>query len=146
MLDNPNEIGNDIIAASIYANFLGTNVITISLGTATVISQVINSQIIGCIILPGIEITYNALIEKTEIEKETLIETKNIIGRNTKDALSVGILKGHKIAINELCKGLGTKDTIYIYYGGNTSYIKFNDWIHKNDIDLLGLYLFSINR
>lgn len=146
LLDNPSEIGNDIIASAIYAQTLGNNVTIASLGTATVISSIVQKAIVGCIILPGLETSYNSLIEKTGIVTKELSHTTKTIGTNTKEALSIGILNGHKAMIRELSKRFHTPNTINIYFGGNAHYIELNDWEHKDDIDLLGLYLFSISR
>lgn len=146
LLDNPFEIGNDIIASAIYAQSLAKNITIISLGTATVISNIRGQAIVGCIIAPGLEISYNALIEKTTIPKLKLNYTSKIIGKNTSDALNIGVVSGHKLMIQELTKSFHTPDTLYIYFGGNAHYIKFSNWKYVSDIDLLGLYLFSINR
>ncbi|MGL5617494.1 MAG: type III pantothenate kinase [Metamycoplasmataceae bacterium] len=147
LLDNQHEIGNDMIASAIYAQSIGENIIIVSLGTATTISAVSKKSIIGCIILPGLKILYDALIKKTMIPDTELQSTKKKIGKNTKDALSIGIIEGHKIAIIELSNRIGmSSDTIYLYSGGNANYIKLNGWKYIEDIDILGLYLFSIDE
>ncbi|MGL5732529.1 MAG: type III pantothenate kinase [Metamycoplasmataceae bacterium] len=147
LLDNQYEIGNDMIATAIYAQSIGKSVVVVSLGTATTISAVVNKSIIGCIIFPGLKTSYDALIDKTMIPNIELESTKKVIGKNTKDALSIGIIEGHKIVIQELSNKLEMpSDTIYLYTGGNAHYIKLNDWKYIEDIDVLGLYLFSINR
>jgi type III pantothenate kinase len=126
-LDNPKEIGNDIIASSIYANSLGTNIIVISLGTASVISSIDNGSLVGCIIMPGLDISYNALVDNTAIKKSKLIEINKTLGTNTQESLSIGIINGHKIMIESLATNLHTPKTKYIYFGGNSSYITFTD-------------------
>ncbi len=144
-LENPHEVGNDIIAAAIYAAHLSDNTTVLSLGTASVISSIINSSLAGCIITPGLEISYNALIENTDIPKIKLTYTSKNIGKNTQEALSIGMITGHKILLEELAKKFHNEKTLYVYFGGNTSYIKLNNWKKIKDMDLLGLYLFSIN-
>ena len=146
LLDNPNEVGNDILASAIYANILSKNIIIASLGTATVISNVVNGSLIGCIIFPGLGISYKSLITNTMIKKIELNWTNKDIGTNTKDALSIGVIKGHQIIIKELSKPFHTIDTLYIYFGGNAPYIKLKGWKKIEDIDILGLYLFSLSR
>ncbi|MGL5205587.1 MAG: type III pantothenate kinase [Metamycoplasmataceae bacterium] len=147
LLDNKYEIGNDIIASAIFAQSKGKNMVISSLGTATTISVIVDRSIIGCIILPGLKISYDALIEKTMIPEIKLQPIKKNIGKNTKEALSIGIIEGHKIMIKELSAKLKMPlDTIYLYSGGNACYIKLDNWEYIDDIDVLGLYLFSINR
>ncbi len=146
MLDNVDEIGNDIIASAIYANSLNKNTIIASLGTATVISSVIDGSLNGCIIFPGLETAYNALIENTMIEKNELSPINKKIGTNTQDALSIGIIKGHQVMIKELSKPFSAPNTLHIYFGGNTSYIELKGWKQIEDMDLWGLYLFSLSR
>ncbi|MGL6125109.1 MAG: type III pantothenate kinase [Metamycoplasmataceae bacterium] len=143
LLDNKNEIGNDIIASAIYAQSLGKNIIVASLGTATTLSKVSDGVLMGCIIMPGIQMSYDALIEGTMIPKTRVISTEKNLGKNTQDAMSIGIIKGQMIMINEFSKYFHTPDTIYIYFGGNAKYLKLHSWKYIEDIDLLGLYLFS---
>ena len=144
LLDNPQEIGNDIIASAIYAKSLGQNVTVVSLGTASVISNIVEGSLLGCIIMPGLEISYNALIQNTAINKVELTPLTSIIGTSTQKSLSIGIINGHKAMIKELTKPFHTPQTKYVYFGGNTSYIELNNWKKIEDIDLLGLYLFSV--
>ncbi len=144
-LDNPQELGNDIIASAIYASHLSDNTTILSLGTASVLSSVVNGSLAGCIIIPGLELSYNALIESTDMQKIKLNYTPNNIGKNTQDALSIGIITSHQIILEELAKKFHHQKTLYVYFGGNASYIKLNNWKKIEDMDLLGLYLFSIN-
>ncbi|MGL4252157.1 MAG: type III pantothenate kinase [Metamycoplasmataceae bacterium] len=147
LLDDKSEIGNDMIASAIYAQSIGKNIVITSLGTATTISAVIDRSIIGCIILPGLKISYDALIEKTMIPDTQLKSTRKNIGKNTQEALSIGIIEGHKIVIKELSKKFEMPlDTLYLYSGGNSCYIKLNNWKYIEDIEILGLYLFSVGK
>ncbi|MGL5205143.1 MAG: type III pantothenate kinase, partial [Metamycoplasmataceae bacterium] len=56
-LDIKNEIGNDMIASAIYAQSIGKNTVVVSLGTATTISAIVEKTLMGCIILPGLQIS-----------------------------------------------------------------------------------------
>ncbi len=144
-LNNTYEIGNDIIASSIFANKLGTNVTVVSLGTATVISNISNGKIIGCTISAGIKTSYDALINATSLKgtKTKLIKTTRNIGKNTNEAISIGTINGHELMIEGISKGFHTNNTIYTYYGGNSCYIHLKGWTKIDNMELLGLYLFS---
>lgn len=144
-IDNPEEVGSDIVASAIYAKQLGDNVTVASLGTATVIYNINKGSFSGCFISPGLDISYKALIENTNIEYEDIYSTysdnKNIT--NTKDSLNIGVITGHELMIQELSKKFDSKNSIYVYFGGNSNFIKLGGWTKIEDIDLLGLYIYS---
>ncbi|MGL5205028.1 MAG: hypothetical protein ACRC63_02140, partial [Metamycoplasmataceae bacterium] len=95
----------------------------------------------------GLQISYDVLIEKTMIPKMKLYSTKEYIGKNTQEALNIGIIEGHRIVIEELSKNIQMPpSTIYLYSGGNAHYFNLKKWKYIDDIDVRGLYLFSLNR
>ena len=151
LLDNPKELGSDIIASAIFANTLGENVTIISLGTATVIAKIYKGQLMGCAISPGLETSYNSLFNKTSIKKISFKEMVNNdfhnIGLNTKDAIGIGVINGHKLMIQSIVNSFPNQENSKcVYYGGNSHYINFENWDKYEDMDILGLYIYSMNE
>lgn len=144
-ITNPKEVGSDIVASAIYAKQFGDNITVASLGTATVIYNIDKSVFTECFISPGLDISYKALIEHTNLKYEDiyLAHSNNKNGTNTKNSLAIGVITGHELMIQELSKKFDSKDSIFIYFGGNSEFIKLDGWIKIDNMELFGLYLFS---
>lgn len=89
-------VGSDILV-NIFAIkniYYQKNAILIQLGTANVITLIIDGKISGCIIFPGIEISKNALFNSVELIKrfDLKYEKTLFIGNNTVSAINIGIL------------------------------------------------------
>jgi len=96
---NPLEVGADIISDAIAATHLfpKKNIIVISFGTATTFS-VINSESehLGGVIMPGLELSMNALKSNTaKLSTVEIIKSKRIVGRSTKESVQSGLYFGH---------------------------------------------------
>lgn len=154
--DNPSQIGADRIAnACMAAALYSAPAIVIDFGTATSF-DIVNSkkEFIGGIITAGMKIQAEALSSRTsKLPKLNIEAPKNVIGKNTIEAMLSGIVRGHAAMIDGLIaeceKELGEKAVI-IATGGYSSVIsdylkrKF-DYINP-DLTLLGLkLLFEIN-
>jgi type III pantothenate kinase len=103
---NLNEIGADRIANSIaiIKNNI-SNSIVIDFGTATTFEVIKESIFSGGLIFPGINLSKNALINKTSLLRNTdVVKTKNIVAKNTKDAIRSGFYWGYVFAINGIIK------------------------------------------
>ncbi|WP_371246796.1 type III pantothenate kinase [Mycoplasmopsis agassizii] len=129
---NQSQVGADILANAIYAASLYKKAIVVSLGTATVISQVKNKRLQGAIIAPGLYNSYLNLIEtapKLPLLKFNYLE-KNL-GNNTEEALSIGFINGFFYMIESLAKNIDPKSKILIT-GGDAIYLKEIAKINKN--------------
>lgn len=104
-LDNPSELGSDLLADAVGAkNRYGVPVLIADFGTATKIIVVDkNGNFSGGIIMPGIDVSFNSLISSTSLltHSETDLP-KNVCGRNGKDAINSGVLYGQIEAIKGL--------------------------------------------
>lgn len=104
-LDNPNELGSDMLAAAIggYRKYQ-CPVLICDLGTATKLFLVDDKGAFsGGIITSGLGINLKTLVGSTSLLSDVPLSfPKNIIGKNTKDAIQSGILNGHV----EMIKGL----------------------------------------
>ena len=104
-IDNPKELGPDRIANSV-AGFIKTfdNGIVIDLGTATTFDIVNkNKEYLGGSIAPGIKISLEALTSKTASLKSVELDLpKNVIGKNTYEAIQSGLILGHASMIDSM--------------------------------------------
>ena len=97
LTDNPREVGADRIANAVAAiDVFGGPAIVIDFGTATTYDAVsANGELLGCAIAPGIDISLDALYQRADaLRRIDLAEPRNVIGRNTVDALQAGAVYG----------------------------------------------------
>lgn len=134
-IDVPLTIGSDLIATAVAAKLQTNNndCIIIDMGTATTITCIKKNNYIGGAILPGIIIAANALISTTSLLKENKwTYPKNLIAKNTVEALNVGIIYGHILAIEGIVAQYKKQlDNPKIFLtGGNSYYVKdyFNNY------------------
>ena len=127
--DNPKEVGADRIVNAIAAYKLyGGPVIIVDFGTATTFCAVNTEGVyLGGAIAPGVEISAEALAEKTaKLPKIEIIKPKNSIGSNTISAMQSGIFFGYLGLTNELIrrfkKELG-EDSVVVATGGQAELI-----------------------
>ncbi|MDI9597472.1 MAG: type III pantothenate kinase [Atribacterota bacterium] len=96
--DYPEEVGADrIVNAVAVCNLYHTPAIIIDYGTATTFCAVDKEKnYIGGAIAPGLELSSNALFEKTaKLPEVELIKPGQAIGKNTIQAIQSGIFLGH---------------------------------------------------
>lgn len=154
VLDDVITLGADLIAAavgavSVYPN---RNIIIIDMGTATTISCIKDNSFIGGAILPGLLTSGEALIEKAALlKKDPWFLPPEMIAKNTKDCLSVGIIYGHAMAIKGIVETYQKqlKDSVVIILGGNYFFVKniLQDYQFINDLIFTGLnILWTLNE
>ncbi len=121
---DPKTIGSDIISLSALVANKSNNAIIINLGTATTITHVMKNTMMGTIIIPGIGISKNILIKKaSKLHDVNLKLSEKVIGNNTEECLSIGILKGHIHMIRGFIRDIDSEADIFIS-GGNSKLIK----------------------
>ena len=146
-IDRPTELGTDLVCDAVGAiHKYGTPNLIVDLGTATkylVVDKGGNFQ--GCIILPGIKTSFNALIDHTAQLMEIDFEApKNIIGKNSKDSLNSGAIYGTIAQIRSL-KTMIEKELGYtlkpILTGGNAALIEkyLPEFLYDEQLILDGL-------
>ncbi len=97
LVDNPKEIGADRIVNTLAAHTLyGGPAIVVDFGTSTNLDVVSpNGEFLGGALAPGIEISVDALASRAaQLRKVELIRPKNVIGKNTVEALQSGTIFG----------------------------------------------------
>ncbi|NQZ28971.1 MAG: type III pantothenate kinase [Mycoplasmatales bacterium] len=121
---NPKTIGSDIIALSTYIASKSNNAIIINLGTATTITHVKNKTMMGTIFAPGIMVGIESLVANaSKLHEINLKLVDKLIGNNTEECLSIGILKGHIHMIRGFIKEIDSDADVFIS-GGNSKFIK----------------------
>ena len=147
-VDNPSEIGNDLIAVMVgVKDKYSYPCLIADLGTASKILLIDkNGAFTTCTIMPGLSISAATLTSKTALLPEiSFIEPKTILARNTIEAINAGVLYGHADMIDGLIrrfeKEIGYKCK-HILTGGGSMYIKNvlqEEYIYDPDICLYGL-------
>lgn len=97
LVDNPKEIGADRIVNTLAAHVLyGGPAIVVDFGTSTNLDVVSpKGEFLGGALAPGIEISVDALAARAaQLRKVELIRPKNVIGKNTVEALQSGTIFG----------------------------------------------------
>lgn len=97
LMDNPGQVGSDLIVNAVAGlQYYGAPIIMIDMGTATTISVVDDKKnYIGGMILPGVKVSLESLVNRTsQLPKISLEAPKKIIGTNTIDCMKSGIIMG----------------------------------------------------
>lgn len=128
-IDNPAEVGSDLIVAAVAAmQEYGTPLIIIDMGTATTFSVVSDDKAyLGGAICPGVMISLDALTSRTaQLPGISLDVPKRVVGRNTVDCMQSGLLYGTAAMIDGMISRteaeLGCKTKV-IATGGLSKYI-----------------------
>ncbi len=132
--EHPAEVGSDRIANAVAAKEIyGSPAIVVDFGTATTFDVLsLQGSYIGGVIVPGIEISSEALFKKaSKLSKVDLYWTEKIIGSNTNDCIRSGILYGSlgmvDYIIEEILssekKAMNKKSTKIIATGGLSNLI-----------------------
>lgn len=129
-IDNPNELGADLVADVVGAKKkYGYPTLIIDLGTATKLLMIDKTgAYIGGIITTGLLVSSKVLTSSTSLLPNVSLETpKRTIGKNTIDAMNSGLVFGH----SEMIKGLVLKIEKELGYsfkkvvtGGGTPFIE----------------------
>lgn len=146
-VDNPNEVGNDLIADVVGAkNKYGYPLLIADLGTASKILLVDkDGSFSGCALMPGIYISAECLTNKGELLPAVSLEApKKVVARNTIDAMNVGIVYGHLDMVLGIMrrfeKELGYECKKILTGGGSIHFKNISDdFIYDKNVTLEGL-------
>ena len=119
-MQNPKEIGADLIADSIGAVSLcpNKNLIIVDLGTATTIHALTkNKEYLGGSILPGLKISVQALASGTsKLPHVDIKKSEKACATATIEAIQSGIYFGTAGAIKEICRTISSE----VFKSGNS--------------------------
>lgn len=155
LLDNPAQIGSDLIVAAAAAlREYPTPTIIIDMGTATTITVLDkNGAFLGGSICPGVKIASEALSGRTaQLPSISLEAPAKAIGRNTIDSMRSGLMVGNAAMLDGLIsrmeKELGQKATV-VATGGIARYIIpmcEREILYDHDLLLKGLVILYENN
>lgn len=155
-VDHADEIGNDLIVATVAAlEEFNPPIIIIDMGTATTF-WVIDKDGVPCggAFMPGVRISQEALSGRTsQLPSISLSEMGSVIGRNTVDCMKSGMIYGTAAMIDGMIERiddeLGTKTTVIATGGLAGGIIKYckHSIIVKDDLLIRGLWtLYQKNK
>ena len=147
-VDNPSEIGNDLIAVLVGAKEkYGYPCLIADLGTASKVLLIDKNGVFNsCVIMPGLSLSAASLSNKAALLPEISFKNpKTIMARNTVDAMNAGVTYGHADMIAGIIrryeKELGYKCK-HVLTGGSAIYIKdiiSEEFIYDQALCLEGL-------
>lgn len=110
-VDNPKEVGTDLIANSVAATTLyNPTCLIIDLGTATTFTYIDEFNLKGVIISPGLTTSRNALITKTSLLPQVELEAPaKLLGTNSTDSIKSGLIFGHASMIDGMIRRVKEK-------------------------------------
>jgi type III pantothenate kinase len=97
LYDNPREVGADRIANAVGAlDIYGGPAVVVDFGTATTFDAIsANGEYLGGAIVPGIEISMDALFARAAwLRRVELVEPRHVIGRSTIESIEAGVVYG----------------------------------------------------
>ena len=109
LYDNPKEVGADRIADAVAAfEKFGGPTIVVDFGTATTFEVVsAKGEYLGGLILPGIEISLEALFARAALlPRVELVEPSNVLAKNTVESVQSGAIYGFVAQVDGLCQRL----------------------------------------
>ncbi len=119
---NKKQVGSDRLANAISVINNRDNFIILDFGTATTFDVVLKNRYKGGIIAPGVNLSLKTLVEKARLIPDIkLIKIKNIIGKNTQNAVRSGFYWGYQgliLNIINLIKKENKKNFKIIFTGG----------------------------
>jgi type III pantothenate kinase len=109
LYDNPKEVGADRVANAVGAyDLYGGPCIVVDLGTATTFDAISAAgEYLGGAITPGVGVSLEALFQHAAaLRRVELVAPRNVIGRNTEEAIQSGALFGFAAQVDGLCRRL----------------------------------------
>ena len=143
---NTKQVGSDRLANAISVINNKDNFIILDFGTATTFDVVLKNRYKGGIIAPGVNLSLKTLVEKAKLIPNTkLTKVKNIIGKNTQNAVRSGFYWGYQGLIENMINLIEKKykKNFKIIFTGGLSHL-FKDTIKKKikidrDLTIKGL-------
>jgi type III pantothenate kinase len=109
LYDNPREVGADRIADAVAAfERYGGPTIVVDFGTATTFEVIsAKGEYLGGVILPGIEISLDALFARAALlPRVELVEPRSVLAKNTVESVQAGAIYGFAAQVDGLCRRL----------------------------------------
>lgn len=106
LAESHGQLGADLVACSVACiHKYPSPVILIDIGTATSLSVLKGNTFLGCAICPGLSIGAEALAQRgAELPQISIEPPTSILGRNTIDAMSAGVVFGHAAMVDDMIR------------------------------------------
>lgn len=144
-LYNPYQLGADLLAQTNYVNSFVEEAIVVSAGTVCAIYHIKNSKFSGCIILDGISQSMKNITRNTNIQNIELSHVEQLLGFNSNEAISIGLINNVENIVKKLQKELNT-DCPIICSGGDSHYFSTNKWWFIDNLEIIGLFILDQNQ
>ncbi len=150
IIDNPAQLGSDLVVSAVAALAEYTKpIIIFDIGTATTVSVIdTKGSFLGGAIMPGIAISMDALSAKaTQLQGISLEAPKRLIGKNTIDSMTSGIIFGNAAMLDGMCARIEAElgSTATVLATGGLAHLLVNycqhEVIYDANLMLKGLYL-----
>ncbi len=135
---NMKQVGSDRLANAISAINGKDNFIILDFGTATTFDVVLKKKYKGGIIAPGVNLSLKTLVEKAKLIPNTkLTKIKDIIGKNTQNAVRSGFYWGYQGLIENIINLIKRKNkkNFKIILTGGLSYLYKDTLKNKPKVD-----------
>ncbi len=135
---NMKQVGSDRLANAISVINNKDNFIILDFGTATTFDVVLKNRYKGGIIAPGVNLSLKTLVEKAKLIPNTkLTRIKNIIGKNTQNAVRSGFYWGYQGLIENIINLIEKKykKNFKIIFTGGLSHLYKNTIKKKIKVD-----------
>lgn len=152
-MDNPKEVGSDRIVNALAAIHLyGGPCVVVDFGTATSFDAVsAKGEYVGSVTAPGIEISVDALANAgAQLHKVELIRPRQVIAKNTVEALQSGIIYGFAGQVDGIVERMAAElapdpDDVTVVATGSHAHLVAGEArsvdIHEPWLTLIGLRL-----
>ena len=127
LIDNPKELGSDLLIAGVAASKRKGNYLIIDMGTATKFLVVKGNDFLGGAIAPGLMTSFEVLFKEAELlEKIELVTPKKIVGTSTVECIQSGYIVGFVSMIEKMVEKIQKEvgDLNVILTGGNAIFVK----------------------
>jgi len=150
LIDNPAQLGADMVVSAVaIINEYALPALVFDMGTATTVSYIDeNAGFRGVAIMPGVLISYDALVARTSLLQRISFEAPpKILGTNTADSMQSGVIYSNAAMMDGMCdrieEEVGKCATI-LATGGLSKFIVSHckrAIIYDENLMLKGLYL-----
>ena len=158
-IDTPSELGADIVAntAAVINESGKRGAVVVDMGTVTTVSAINGKgEYVGCAILPGVQISFDALHGRTaQLPNVMLSAPTHAIGKNSQEAVRSGVLLGHAMILDSIVERFAREmkcaaDSLTLAATGEfaSGVIKEckRDFVYDEDMTLKGLYYLYKNN
>ncbi len=148
LMDNPGQLGADLVVNAVAGlQYYGAPLILIDMGTATTVSVVDEKHnYIGGMILPGVKVSLDSLVNRTsQLPRISLEAPRRIIGKNTIDCMKSGTVIGQAACldglIERIIEELGYEAPVVATGGLSGSIVPYckREILYDNELTLKGL-------